>query len=286
MSFANRVSWVLLAALLCAQAAAAQSSVKEQLSATLIGKTMPLKSTCGNNRLTFNIQGVQIENCVEGSWSIHSVFHIENVELTDKILEISGTREVDTVVATKLGSGLTFPDLDRLILTFQLPGSLTDMSFANTLLAAAFASDVERREVLALYSKLVAVPIPDGEQPERAPSQSNTPKEAGFVGILGPNRPVYVVTVGEHSIHAPIASFTPDPEYSNAARKAKIEGVVVLKTVVNEHGEPERIQVARRLGFGLDEKAVAAVASWKFKPGQKDGQPVAVQIAVEVQFNR
>jgi TonB family protein len=42
--------------------------------------------------------------------------------------------------------------------------------------------------------------------------------------------------------------------------------------------------VQRTLGLGLDEKAIEAVRQWKFDPARKNGQPVAVQINVEVNF--
>ena len=42
--------------------------------------------------------------------------------------------------------------------------------------------------------------------------------------------------------------------------------------------------MTRRLGMGLDEKAIEAVRKWKFEPAMKDGKPVAVQISVEVNF--
>jgi TonB family protein len=42
--------------------------------------------------------------------------------------------------------------------------------------------------------------------------------------------------------------------------------------------------VIRPLGLGLDQKAIEAVEKWKFKPGMKDGKPVAVQATIEVNF--
>jgi TonB family protein len=44
------------------------------------------------------------------------------------------------------------------------------------------------------------------------------------------------------------------------------------------------VRVARSLGLGLDEKAIEAVRKWKFKPGYKDGKPVAVRATIEVNF--
>lgn len=86
-------------------------------------------------------------------------------------------------------------------------------------------------------------------------------------------------------VSAPRALFQPDPEYSEEARKAKWQGTVVLWVVVGPDGRPHEIRVQRSLGMGLDEKAIEAVKQWKFDPAKKDGQPVAVQINVEVNFH-
>ena len=85
-------------------------------------------------------------------------------------------------------------------------------------------------------------------------------------------------------VSAPRVLYMPDPEYSEEARKAKYEGTVVLGLVVGPDGRPHNIRISRSLGLGLDEKAVEAVRQWKFEPARKNGQPVAVQINVEVEF--
>lgn len=85
-------------------------------------------------------------------------------------------------------------------------------------------------------------------------------------------------------VSAPRAIATPDPDYSEEARRAKHQGVVLLWLVVGPDGRPRDIRVSRSLGMGLDEKAVEAVRQWRFEPARKDGRPVAVQINVEVNF--
>jgi len=85
-------------------------------------------------------------------------------------------------------------------------------------------------------------------------------------------------------VSAPRALNTPDPEYSEEARKAKYQGTVVLWLIVDQNGRPQQVKVARSLGMGLDQKAIEAVRKWTFEPAQKDGKPVAVQINVEVNF--
>jgi len=85
-------------------------------------------------------------------------------------------------------------------------------------------------------------------------------------------------------VSAPRAVYSPDPEYSEEARKAKYQGIVMLWLIVGADGRPREIRVMRSVGMGLDEKALEAVRTWRFDPARKDGHPVSVQINVEVSF--
>jgi TonB family protein len=75
-----------------------------------------------------------------------------------------------------------------------------------------------------------------------------------------------------------------EPEYSEEARKARLNGSISLYVLVQKDGQPGEVRVVRSLGLGLDEKAVAAVSQWRFQPGMKDGQSVDVRATVEVNF--
>ncbi len=81
-----------------------------------------------------------------------------------------------------------------------------------------------------------------------------------------------------------------DPEYTREARDAGLEGTVLLTIVVNKYGTPSRVTVKKgiveppRDDLGLNESAVESVRKWRFRPGTKDGQPVAVLATVEVNF--
>lgn len=86
-------------------------------------------------------------------------------------------------------------------------------------------------------------------------------------------------------ISPPRLTYSPEPEFSETARAAGYQGVCVLTLIVGADGVPRNIQVKNPIGMGLDEKAVEAVRSWRFTPALKDGKPVAVQIAVEVDFH-
>jgi TonB family protein len=83
----------------------------------------------------------------------------------------------------------------------------------------------------------------------------------------------------------PRTIYAPEPEFSEEARKAKYQGVCTLGLIVGVDGRPTNIRVLSSLGMGLDEKAIEAVRTWKFEPAMKDGHPVPVEIALEVDFH-
>ncbi len=89
---------------------------------------------------------------------------------------------------------------------------------------------------------------------------------------------------GFGGVTAPRAIYDPEPEYSDEARKAKYQGNVLLWAVIGADGHPRDVRVQRSLGMGLDQKAIDAVKTWRFSPATKDGQPVAVQVNIEVNF--
>jgi len=99
--------------------------------------------------------------------------------------------------------------------------------------------------------------------------------------VRGVDEPIYPVGRG---VTAPTPLFQPEPEFSEEARRKTASGIVVLKIIVTSTGDVTGIRVAKSLGSGLDEKAIEAVRQWKFKPASKDGKPVAVELAVEFDF--
>lgn len=103
-------------------------------------------------------------------------------------------------------------------------------------------------------------------------------------GHGGPGVGPGIFHVGD-GVSAPRPIFTPEPEFSEEARKAKYQGVVVLKIIVGTDGRVHSPSVIRSLGMGLDEKAIEGVKTWKFDPSKKDGRAVAVEMNIEVAFN-
>ena len=73
--------------------------------------------------------------------------------------------------------------------------------------------------------------------------------------------------------------------YSEEARRANIQGDVLMEVVVRADGTVGSARVTRGLGYGLDERAVAAVRQWRFAPARRLGVPVDVAVEVAMEFN-
>lgn len=76
------------------------------------------------------------------------------------------------------------------------------------------------------------------------------------------------------------------PQYTADAMRAKVQGTVLLECVVLPDGSVGPIEVVRSLDstFGLDQEAIKAAKQWRFKPGTRFGEPVAVLVTIELQF--
>jgi TonB family protein len=92
-----------------------------------------------------------------------------------------------------------------------------------------------------------------------------------------------VMSVGG-GVSAPVVIHQVDPEFTEQARQQNYQGTVAIQLIVDAQGNPQDVHVARHLGQGLDEKAVAAVRQYRFRPAMYQGRPVAVQMIVEVDF--
>ncbi len=113
-------------------------------------------------------------------------------------------------------------------------------------------------------------------------SGSGTPEN----GSLGPGTPKDgVARAGVGGVTNPSCLYCPNPSYSEEARAARASGTVTLSVVVTADGRVEGAQILRGPGNGLEQKALEAVQTWRFRPAAgPDGKPVACRVAIQVTF--
>ncbi len=138
-----------------------------------------------------------------------------------------------------------------------------------------------KNEACRFSAELTSVPgvaplsakSPVNESSSRAPEAEGEDRAIGELSKIG------------KGVSPPKALYQMDPEFTESAREARFQGVVTLMLVVDKDGQPKNIHIVSPLGFGLDAQAVRSVKQWRFKPAERDGQPVAVEIGVEIDFH-
>lgn len=127
--------------------------------------------------------------------------------------------------------------------------------------------------------------VPDGVR-DGVPFSNGTDSSVISTGIVGPapapanDKPIVV----GGAVKKPVAIYQPQPRYTETARKIRIQGLVVLDAVIDEQGNVIDLKVRKGLPMGLDQAALDAVSTWRFKPATLHGQPVKVYFTLTVNF--
>lgn len=83
---------------------------------------------------------------------------------------------------------------------------------------------------------------------------------------------------------APVALSKMDPAYPADVLRDHVEGTVTLYAIIRTDGSVDDIRVLDSLDSRLDENAIRALSHWHFRPGTKNGEPVAVEAVVQIPF--
>jgi protein TonB len=105
----------------------------------------------------------------------------------------------------------------------------------------------------------------------------------GVVGGTGAGGGGEPLRVGG-DVKAPVLQSRIEPQYPEAARKARMEGVVILEAIITAEGSVEDVRVLKSVNPLLDASAVRAVQQWKYKPATLGGRAVRVYLTVTVTF--
>ena len=87
-----------------------------------------------------------------------------------------------------------------------------------------------------------------------------------------------------NGVTSPVLLREVKPVYTKAAMDRKVQGIVEVTAVILADGTVGDVTVKKSLDPDLDAEAIRAAKQWKFKPGTKDGQPVPVEVSIELSF--
>jgi len=289
------------------------SKIEQDLRSQYRGKVLVERSFLSGEHLTYDPAGTPGGGGRTGDWTTDGFVQIKDIHLSGKHLKIKASR---LMVVSDGRNGLQFAresasknKTPRKVAVVEIDAAtgsdaLSDEA-ANRLLSKIFLNSQDSfSDTVPLYWKSCIDEGVAGKNENCRFSAEmlavpgvTTPSQASAAGkeVRSPDRPqigsnatlkaaTSVSRVG-NGVSPPRAVYQPEPGFSEPARKAKYQGTLTLTLVVDKDGLPQQIRITNPLGAGLDAKAVEAVSTWKFRPAEKDGQPVAVVIAVEVDFH-
>jgi TonB family protein len=76
----------------------------------------------------------------------------------------------------------------------------------------------------------------------------------------------------------------PQPRYTEVARRAAVQGAVIIEAIIDEYGRVADARILKGLPLGLDQEALTAVREWRFQPATLGGRPVKVFYTLTVHF--
>jgi TonB family protein len=248
-----RKSFICLLALFLVESAQADS-LKDTLNQKYKKHVLALRAPFSSSDQKFDSDGHLLSPAPKGPWLTYGGMYIEKVTLSADALRLEGPRVV--ISRDKSGKPILIPLSKPLRIEIRLPQSLNSLDDADTILGRVFFIGADSTEHV---------------KPEFRRADSNSSDE-----------PIYHVK--KDNVLPPRATYTPEPEFSKEARQAKYQGMVVLSIVVDKLGTVSRITLESPLGMGLDENAMEELKVWRFGPATRDGQPVAVEMRIEVSF--
>jgi TonB family protein len=270
-----RFALVGLACFLHCTTAAAQE-VAGALKQECEGEILVLRHSLQNNSQKYDSEGKVLRGGPEGPWTLYGRIKVDQVELSPDKLLLRG-HHVDYKYVRSAHRLTPFPNKVKMQVEISLKGLPASLAEAEEVLGRVFA--LTKKEVLQsvpeFWRPYLESYIPPVAQ-EKNPRQQ--PKTA-----LG--QPDKIATIG-HGVQPPQPVFTPEPAFTDRASREDFEGIVVLNVVINKTGRVQNIRLVRPLGMGMDEAAVDTVKTWRFKPSTRNGEPMDVEMNIEVAFNK
>jgi TonB family protein len=265
-----RTGWLLLA-LTVARIGCAQTNAKD-LEKELKGKPLGLRSYSAEPVAHYDWDGDKIV-AVPGQTFAVGVFTASSVKLKNGVVALTGKR---ALVVRDSGKNIlaSIPEVP-MRLEVDLHGAL-ESKVLSKIKDMLFAAD--------LPDLIGDLPAPLKEELPFDVAAKTAASSCHCSHILQDGRWTDVETKGNVDFTFPRVVAQTSPEMSDEALKHKVSGAVVVVVFVDDLGQVGNVWIGESPGYGLDEKAVAAVRTYKFEPATYKGKAVGVAFKIEINF--
>ena len=166
-----------------------------------------------------------------------------------------------------------------------------EVAFADVDAVNITSSGAERLEVAAAQE-----PAPDDQRPDTGATTSAEPaipfeEPPQPPPVEEAPQPEPVASAGDGVYPAvppggsqPVVIRRTPPRYPTSARRAGVEGIVVIRAIIRRDGSVDNVEVLRDLPKGLGDAAAESVRNWRFRPAEYQGRPIDVYYTVTVNY--
>ncbi len=228
-------------------------------------KILALRYSVTGNSQEFDSSGSPTNPAQPGPWTVYGRVKIKSISLTGDTLEIKAARQL---IEFSGAAQVVIDAHQKATLIAHLSDRLKNMTEAEELWSKIFALTPEN----------MAESAPDYWHDFLTRPYTPEPR-------YKPDLPPGIEQIGGNGVSIPRAIHTPQPAFTDLARKMQFQGTGVYGIVISKGGQPQQISVVRPLGLGLDEASVEAIRNWRFVPAIKGNTPVPFYMVVEVSFN-
>ena len=252
--------------------------LQDHLNSTYKNKIYVLRHAIAKESQHYDSAGQLLDSATEGSWTIYGALEITSLTLSSSQLRVAANRLVYTYDQGK-------KDLVPRRIKWDKAKVTVDVALSHPVTTSDEVDNILHLIFVFSESELIET-VPDYWRPFLQKQTSATPSPAkGGLTEIKSGSPEAIERINPPTVTAPKPVYTPEPEFSDFARKFGKQGTLVLTVIIDKTGAVVQPKIFRPVGFGLDEQAITRVRSWKFKPAMRDGKPVAVEMALEVTFN-
>lgn len=273
------------------------------------GKDYMIRNFWEGGTLSYDAAGQRIGDADLGNWTTDGIVRIEKIEVTpNHVLHVECRRMVVNVKSDAFDyTAIRGERSDRREIDIDLGQQEATSSFVESVFSQIFVADPNSfLDAVPKYWKACIKTAVTGSGDKPSPCRFG-PHFSGLFSASAANMPPAkavsaspstppviqsepaelkesVVKIG-NGVLPPKAVYDPEPSFSQIASQVGEQGTCILTLIVDASGSVKDIQIAKPLGYGLDEQAVSTVGTWKFEPGRKNGQPVSVYASVEIVFH-
>jgi len=260
----------LLAIAVLSAAGQDRQQLERQLQSDYVGKIRLIHGFYEGGDLRFGSDGKLLKGGKPSSWTLAGV-EISGLRLDPDRLDIKGKR-VAYAYETDHRSFKHVYRVGNVKIALEMPAMADEGSIRGTLERTLLKDNPVNTSELPDYWQAFLNDLNGDSEKARVSSSTLNPDNGERVfkprDTTTPPRPI----------------FTPDPKYTEPAQQARFQGVVILSTVIEKTGNTGAVRIMRPLGFGLDEQAIETVKTWRFQPAERNGEPVATQMNIQIAF--